>query len=81
MASMHSSHRVGESSVSAVWPLAGVYSDRPCYEIMVFVVVVVVVAAVAAVVIVGFLLQLQLAASPFIFEPCHFTTQPAVPRR
>ena len=32
LASMHSSHGVGEYSVSAVWPLAGVYSDRPSHE-------------------------------------------------
>ena len=38
---MGSSHEVGECSVTVVCPLAGVYSDRPCHEIIVVVVVVV----------------------------------------
>ena len=37
---MDSSHEVGECSVTVVCPLAGVYSDRPCHEIIVVVVVV-----------------------------------------
>ena len=36
---MDSSHEVGECSVTVVCPRAGVYSDRPCHEIIVVVVV------------------------------------------
>ena len=36
---MDSSHEVGECSVTVVWHRAGVYSDRPCHEIIVVVVV------------------------------------------
>ena len=35
---MDSSHEVGECSVTVVWHRAGVYSDRPCHEIVVVVV-------------------------------------------
>ena len=34
---MDSSHEVGECSVTVVWHRAGVYSDRPCHEIIVVV--------------------------------------------
>ena len=43
---MDSSHRVGECSVTAVCPLAGVYSRRRLCEIIVVVVVLVVVVVV-----------------------------------
>ena len=43
LASMHSSHGVGEYSVTAVWPRAGGLSRRRPHEIIVVVVVVVVV--------------------------------------
>ena len=46
LASMHSSHGVGEYSVTAVWPLAGGLSRRRPHEIIVVVIVVVVVAMV-----------------------------------
>ena len=39
LASMHSSHGVGEYSVTAVWPLAGGLSRRRPHEIIVVVVV------------------------------------------
>ena len=41
LASMHSSHGVGEYSVTAVWPRAGGLSRRRPHEIIVVVVVVV----------------------------------------
>ena len=53
LASMHSSHGVGEYSVSAVWPLAGLDSGRPRHEIIVVIVVfpIVIAASVAILVV------------------------------
>ena len=45
---MDSSHGVGECSVTVVWHRAGVYSDRPCHEIIVAVIAVVAVVAIVA---------------------------------
>ena len=53
LASMHSSHGVGEYSVTAVWPRAGGLSRRRPHEIIVAVVFVVVVVMVGAFVVIG----------------------------
>ena len=53
LASMNSSHGVGEYSVTAVWPRAGGLSRRRPHEIIVVVVVVVVVVLAVVVVLRG----------------------------